>query len=354
MLVKPCVSVVMPVYNAEKYLAEAIRSILSQTYRNFEFLIIDDGSTDRSAAIAADFAWQDQRIRLIRQPDNLGLVAVLNWGLDLAQGKYIARMDADDISLPERLEKQIAYMHAHPEIGILGCKIQYIDETNKLSTVPVSFHSDLFIQWNVLFTNPFSHPAVVMRKAIIDQHQLRYDPQAVHVEDYEFWGRFLLVSEGENLPDVLLQYRIHPGSIGSTHSKVQTRLAAKISGEIIKKHLPEIKASPQEIRQWVDIRWEVSSLEFHDSARWMLIYLKLWGAFSRKHKGNSALMGLRRKVIPWAALYCLYPLFQPEWMKSVWFMTKVEWRWPFLFFSQLPYFYANRKRINFLRLDAGE
>ena len=353
MLAHPSISVLMPVYNAEKYLAEAIQSILDQSYRNFELLIIEDGSTDCSAKIAAEFERCDARIRLIRQSENQGLVTALNLGLDLAQGEYIARMDADDISLPERLEKQVEYMQAHPEIGVLGGKIQYMNEDGQLATIPLTFYGDINIRWNLLFTNPFSHPAVMMRKAIIERYRLRYDPRATHVEDYEFWGRFLLVAKGENFPDVLLHYRLHPGSVGDTYGKTQNMLAAQISCEIIRKHLPDVEASLKEIKHWTELMWGFASLDFYDRARWMISYLKIWNTFYRINKGNPGLAELRKKLIPWVALYSIYPFFQPGWMTTVRFMTKIEWRWPFLLISKLPYFYANRRRMSFFKMESG-
>src|SRR5215831_13102998 len=121
----PCVSVVLPVYNGEKYLAEALDSILQQTFNDYELIVIDDGSTDRSSAIIESYVKKDRRVIVHRQ-DNCGLIMSLNQGSSLARGKYIARMDADDVSLPQRLEKQLDYLEQRPDIGLLGTWIQDI------------------------------------------------------------------------------------------------------------------------------------------------------------------------------------------------------------------------------------
>jgi glycosyltransferase involved in cell wall biosynthesis len=124
---EPAISVLMPVYNTERYVAEAVESILAQTFRNFEFLIIDDGSTDRSLSILKRYAERDPRIYLVSRP-NTGYVIALNEMLAMARGEFIARIDADDIALPERFEVQVAYLREHPEVVCLGSKVQFIDE----------------------------------------------------------------------------------------------------------------------------------------------------------------------------------------------------------------------------------
>ena len=153
----PLVTVLMAVYNGEKYLREAIESILDQTYTNFEFLIINDGSSDRTEEII--LSYNDKRIRYIKNEQNLKLIASLNKGLDLAKGEFIARMDADDISLPERLEKQINFLEKHPEIGLLGSWVRTLGLTNNRNIIFKQGHNTIRIQ--LLFNNFFHHPSVV-------------------------------------------------------------------------------------------------------------------------------------------------------------------------------------------------
>jgi glycosyltransferase involved in cell wall biosynthesis len=174
----PKVTVLMPVYNGEKYLREAIESILNQTFIDFEFLIINDGSTDRSVEIIESYS--DPRIRLVHNERNMKLIATLNKGLELARGEYIARMDCDDISLPERLAKQVAFMDANPEVGVLGTAFQTIDSYGKSLNSPILGG---------------------------------YTPEAIHVEDYDLWRRLSGVTQFSNLQDVLIYLRKHDANV---------------------------------------------------------------------------------------------------------------------------------------------
>lgn len=207
----PKVTVLMPVYNAEKYISEAIQSILNQTFRDFEFLIINDGSTDSSVEIIESF--KDERIRLVHNEKNMNLVPTLNRGLELAQGEYVARMDADDISYPTRLEKQVEYMDKNPEIGICGTWIEFFDAGKGIQKYPVEHE---LIKASILFFNPMAHPTVMMRKAILNENNLRYSRNLS--EDYDLWGRASFLVKLHNLPEVLLNYRISKGSYTQTYS----------------------------------------------------------------------------------------------------------------------------------------
>lgn len=200
----PLVSVVMPVHNAGKYLREAMHSILTQTYTNLEFIIINDGSSDNSIDTISSFS--DPRIILFSFPQKQGLSNALNKGFELSKGEYLARMDADDISLPHRLEKQIAYMQANPEVGILGTQIIAIG--NKARWLPVT-HKD--ITWHLLNACPFLHPSVVFRKSTVLEHQLLYNPEYYGAEDLELWVRASHVTQLANLKKGYVKYRYHFG-----------------------------------------------------------------------------------------------------------------------------------------------
>ncbi len=200
----PKISVIMPVYNAEQYLREAIDSILSQTFGDFELIIIDDGSKDSSPAIVERY--EDPRIRFYVNEENMGVAKTLNRGLDLATGQYIARMDSDDISLPERFAKQVAYLDAHPEIGILATDVQtfgaqeYYHPTSKT-------HEQLSV--DMLFSCCLCHPTVMMRRSL----GLRYDPAFNRMEDYELWIRASQQCRLACYPEILFRYRIHPHQV---------------------------------------------------------------------------------------------------------------------------------------------
>ena len=202
----PKVTVLMPVYNAERCLREAINSILSQTFDDFEFLVIDDGSTDGSAAIIQSCT--DPRRRFVQNPRNLGLTATLNLGLGMAQGKYIARMDADDVSLPERLAKQVAFLDMHPDVGIVGVWAEAFGDAQFRIPHPPDAET---IRAKLLFDSALVHPAVLMRRAFLDTHHLRYQPLG-HFEDYELWQRAARLFPLANIPEILFRYRVSGGS----------------------------------------------------------------------------------------------------------------------------------------------
>ena len=213
----PLVTVLMPVYNGKKYLEEAIKSILNQTFRDFEFLIIDDGSTDNSVEIMGLF--NDARIRIERNKTNLGLIKTLNKGFGLSKGKYIARMDCDDISLPKRLSVQVNFMEKHPEIGVCGSWIKVIGLRKKFINKYFQKHEEL--KANLLFSTSFAHPSVIIRKELIDKYNLEYDEQYKHAEDYELWSRMVGHTNMANINKVLFHYRMHPTSISKKNSSEQ-------------------------------------------------------------------------------------------------------------------------------------
>ena len=214
----PKVTVLMPVYNAGKFLREAVDSILAQSFTDFEFLIIDDGSTDGSQSIVRSY--DDSRIRFVQNEKNIGVAATLNRGFDLARGEYIARMDADDISMPHRLERQIDFMEESPEVGVSGTWIRLFgDQPRVVDRCPVGAS---VVKAYMLFDNPLYHPTVIMQRNLIEKYNLRYDSHFNRAEDYDLWLRaanhFLL----NNLPEVLVMMRHHKNSITNTTKPVMT------------------------------------------------------------------------------------------------------------------------------------
>ena len=206
---KPRVSVIMSVYNAQLYLVEAIESILNQSFSNFEFLIVDDCSVDNSANILKVFAAKVTRIKVFTNKDNLGLTKNLNKLIHLAKGEFLARMDADDISLTERFTEQILFFDTHPTIDIVGTFSQDISEIGKIigeRTVPVS-HKEIIKLLPKL--NPLSHPTVMMRTSVIREIE-GYDERFKTSQDYHLW--FKAVGNGckiANIPKTLFQYRMN-------------------------------------------------------------------------------------------------------------------------------------------------
>jgi glycosyltransferase involved in cell wall biosynthesis len=213
--ITPLVSVVLPVYNGAAYLAESIQSILKQTYVNFELIIINDGSTDNSSEIIASF--DDPRIRLYSQ-SNLGLPAALNKAIVLATSRYIARQDADDISLPSRLERQIEFLDNNPDCGIVGTWAEIIAgsrDTGRYHKHPIG---NELLKFNLLFDSYFVHSSVMLTKSVFDKVGRYATEISRQPEDYELWSR--IVRDGQfkvgNIPEIHIKYREVAGSICRT------------------------------------------------------------------------------------------------------------------------------------------
>jgi len=225
----PAITVLMPVYNAEEYLKQAIESILNQTFTNFEFLIINDCSTDSSFEIIKSY--DDNRIRLVHNEKRLNLTGSLNKGIDLAKGKYIARMDADDISLPQRLQKQYEFMESNHEIGICGTWVQSFGLENAIAKYQTK---DIYIKLKMLHESHFCHPSVIIRTTILKQHNLYYNPNDPSAGDYEFWCRALKHTKFANIPEILLKYRKSKTSISATEYEIQKQNSNNIKTVLFK------------------------------------------------------------------------------------------------------------------------
>lgn len=218
----PRISVIMPVYNNAMYLQEAVNTILWQTLKDLELIIIDDGSTDGSAGIIHDL--KDTRVKKIFHSVNMGIVTSLNQGLDLAQGEYIARMDSDDAAALNRLEVQAYFMDQNPHIDICGTGYT----TNYLGPVKLNpMHHEEIKVW-LLFHSCLLHPSVMMRRSSIDRLGIRYDYNYPHAEDYELWNRLSSTAQLANVPHNLMYYRTHGGQISNKHRVIQDDSARRI------------------------------------------------------------------------------------------------------------------------------
>jgi glycosyltransferase involved in cell wall biosynthesis len=204
------VSVDLAVYNGELYLKDAIDSILFQSFKDFEFIIVNDGSTDSTAEIISTY--DDSRIVYLENEVNKGLIYSLNLGLSISKGKYIARMDSDDIALPLRLQVQYDFMESHPEIGLCGSIVEAFYEGTQKKLVVQFPEDDKAIRVYAYFQSPFCHPTVMFRKEIITKNNLEY-PKGFHcAEDYALWIEMLKYTQTYNIQIVLLHYRKHEGS----------------------------------------------------------------------------------------------------------------------------------------------
>lgn len=233
----------MPAYNSETTICEAIESILAQTYTDFELIIINDGSTDKTADIIKSF--QDKRVKLLDNETNKGLIYSLNRGLDSADGEFIARMDADDISLPRRFEKQIACFHQNPDLVACGTMIEYFGNTELAPRKYITKTSDRENKELLLFTACFAHPTVMMRNEVLEKHKLRYDIKFKNCEDYKFWIDLMKYGEFCNVPEILLRYRQSDTQITHSGNPILKENSKKCRQIYIQKYYPEIKLNGQ-------------------------------------------------------------------------------------------------------------
>jgi glycosyltransferase involved in cell wall biosynthesis len=219
----PLVSVVLPIYNGEKYLTEAIDSILAQTFSDFELIIIDDGSTDTSLTILQKYQNRDERIRLISR-ENRNLATTLNDLIDMARGKWIARMDQDDISLPLRLERQLHWLEVK-NADLCGCWVKFFGRWDHHTWK--GWKTDRAIKADMMFKSPFVHPSVMMRTDLV--RRLRYDRSYEKAEDYDLWVRAAMSGWNMcNIPEVLLLYRNHSSQISVKSAQAQKNLGESI------------------------------------------------------------------------------------------------------------------------------
>jgi glycosyltransferase involved in cell wall biosynthesis len=217
------VTVLMPAYNAASFLREAIESILKQTYSDFEFIIINDGSSDETENVILSYT--DKRIRYFKNETNLGIIQTLNKGISLARGKFIARMDADDISLPDRLKEQVALMSQHTEMIVCGC--DYLIMTgSELKRSREDNDSD-YKKATLLFATCFAHPTVMIRN-IFQKTDIRYDGNFIHAEDYKLWTDLAFEGTFGNVAKPLFKYRAHSGQISEKHRAMQHSVSADI------------------------------------------------------------------------------------------------------------------------------
>jgi len=247
----PKVSVIMPVYNGQDYLSEAIESILGQTFTDFEFIIIDDGSTDKSLDIIKTYT--DSRIMLIRNETNLKLIASLNKGMKMANGKYIARMDADDISLPERLAKQVEFMDQHSNIAVCGTWVELFGDCEQ-SFWQFTDNPDV-AKCVLLFGCCIAHPSVMLRKTILESG-FYYSYLYPHAEDYGLWVQIAKKYDITSLPQVLLKYRISSMQKSAKEAQQVREETEKIQLEQL--NALGIKASEQECL----LHWTISRNQF--------------------------------------------------------------------------------------------
>jgi len=245
------VTVLLPVYNAEKYIAEAVNSVLNQTFEEFELLILNDGSTDKSVEILRSI--EDERITIINNPKNLGLIATLNRGLEKAKGKYIARMDADDICYPNRFEEQVKFLDENEDYVIVGSNFLKFGFENGESNL---WNEDEQIRVAVFFESPLAHPTTMFRRDVISANRLTYDKRYLHLEDWALWFRILQFGKAKNLECTLLKYRLEDQNITTINHHSVTERATSFLVD----HLSYLYKD--DLKNWADIHWAIAKGKF--------------------------------------------------------------------------------------------
>lgn len=225
----PKISVLMPVYNCRQFIEESVNSILTQTFTDFEFIIVDDCSTDGTFEYLQSLS--DNRIIIIRKPQNTGLAISLNIGLEIAKGIYIARMDGDDISFVDRFAKQVAFMDANLDVIVCGGGYEAIGAAD-FKFVPKSLNEDIIL--DMIDFSPIAHPTAFLRSTIIKKNNIQYFPEFVPAEDYKMWTILSEYGKLANLKDILLYYRIHENQTSTNKTYAQKEIVKLIAFDYIK------------------------------------------------------------------------------------------------------------------------
>ncbi len=315
---RPSVTVLMSVYNEEPRLRESVESILNQTFRDFECIFINDCSTDKSREILAEYASHDRRIAIYDNSRNLGLTKSLNIGLNFANGTYIARMDADDFSQPERFEKQVAFLEKRPEVGILGSHCEIVDPQGNSSIHKVPL-SDLHIRWTSLLTNPFLHSALMLRREVLTKYQLQFDETFQTTQDYELWTRILRVTSGANLNEPLLRKRIVERGISVTLRTTQLQNHNAVALRTIEEQIPDHVITLEQLTLLREYFWGGGQYDFKELKKQRVLlakwYVEMFQAFAKRYRGQTGLQEVTQAEMLKIALLLIRPPRLRGWLK---------------------------------------
>jgi glycosyltransferase involved in cell wall biosynthesis len=273
----PLVSVLLAAHDAEPYLAVAVRSVLGQTSSDLELLVVDDCSTDATPRILDGI--DDDRLVVLRNDEQLGLAASLNRGLDRARGRWVARLDADDAMLPDRLERQLAYVARRRDPAVVGTGVLEIDDAGRLGRLHEPPPGPAAVRWHALFGAPFFHPTVLVDRIVLDRHELRYDPEYLESEDYDLWSRLLGVADGDNLLEPLTLRRVHQRQASRRRADLQRSFQRSVA-------LRGIGALAELEEQDAELAWLTGAgigLPEGSADAACAAYLALLEAFERRH-----------------------------------------------------------------------
>jgi glycosyltransferase involved in cell wall biosynthesis len=271
----PLVSVLLAVHNGARYLGAAVDSVLGQTVQDLELIVIDDASTDETPALLAGVG--DERLVTLRNDQQAGLAASLNRALDAAAGRYLARLDDDDIAVPARLERQLARVRAEPSVAIVGSAVVDLDaeggrgRTHRLPTGGAA------LRWHALFSSPFFHPTVLVDRETLDRHGLRYDTAFLESEDYDLWTRLLAFADGANLSEPLVEKRVHAGQASLRRSDLQQSFQRQVALREIARLVPGFG------EEEAVLAWGLGSGRVPPTKEAGQALLELLAAFEREH-----------------------------------------------------------------------
>jgi glycosyltransferase involved in cell wall biosynthesis len=304
----PLVSVLLAAHDDASFLREAVESVLGQTLRDLELIVVDDASTDETPALLDEI--DDDRLRVVGNDEQVGLAASLNRGLDLARGRYAARLDADDVARPERLERQVARLRAEPRCAVLGTGIVDLDEQGRSGATHVLPAGATALRWHALFSSPFFHPTVLVDLEVLDAHRLRYDPAYLESEDYELWTRLFAFADGGNLTAPLVLKRVHAGQASLRRGDLQESFQRQVGLREIARVAPELDSGRAELAWQIGSGREGVPAEIAGEAGEAL--LELLGLFEGQHGVDSSvrvaaaralaragLLGRMLKLAPW-------------------------------------------------------
>jgi glycosyltransferase involved in cell wall biosynthesis len=267
----PLVSVVLPCYQAEGSLAAALDSLLGQTYGEIEVLAIDDGSADSTARILAGYAVRDPRVRALRNGENLGVIRTLNRGVAEARGEIVARMDADDVAMPERIERQVELLARRPEVGVVGTGVEPVDrEGRRLRSRPVLCTGPGGARFVSTFAIPVMHPTIAARTAVMRANPYGGPPESLHTEDYEMFARMLEAGVGfANVEEPLMRVRSDPSSVSARFEEIQVENFVLCAARHLERTLG-VRPDPAPHRVLVNrIDATVGAADLREGLRWL-------------------------------------------------------------------------------------
>jgi len=285
----PLVSVLLSVHNGSQYVGASVESVLRQTVSDLELVVVDDASTDDTPAVLA--AQEDPRLVVLRNAARAGLASSLNRALDEAKGRYVARLDADDVALPERLARQLARISATPPVGAVGSAVLDLDESDRLGALHRNPVGPLGVRWLALFGSPFFHPTVLVDRTLLDEHGLRYDPEFAESEDYDLWTRLLRFCDGANLDEPLVLKRVHPGQASLRRSDVQESFQRRVALREIAELTPELSPADAELA------WRLGSGRGEAGADAAAAFVRLLGAFADRYGSDREVRAAAARVL---------------------------------------------------------